>query len=386
MIPRLAVVASHPIQYQAPLFRRIAANGRIDIEVLFLHPHGLEPSFDPGLGRLVRFDVPLTEGYEHRFLRNWSPQPSISTFTGVIQPGLVTALDPARVDAVLVLGYAQFSDWIAFGVARARGIPYLLRGETPDPAPEVRTTGRWLVKRALLGPVVRGAAGCLAIGRRNAAFYLSLGASLDRVRLAPYSVDEEAFVAGGREGRAERGRRLTDLGLDPDRPVVLFAGKLLPRKRVLDVIAACDRLGDAVSLIVIGDGEQREEVDELARHRPNLRVLGFVNQREIARWYGVADVFVLPSDRETWGLVVNEAMHAGAVPVVSDAVGCGPDLASDGAGRVYPVGDVSGLTAALDELLDPVVRAHAREEAARRIARYGIAETAAQIEETVLAL
>jgi glycosyltransferase involved in cell wall biosynthesis len=116
-----------------------------------------------------------------------------------------------------------------------------------------------------------------------------------------------------------------------------------------------------------------------------MRTLGFVNQREIAEWYGAADLFVLPSDREPWGLAVNEAMAAGAVPIVSDTVGCAPDLVAGEVGWVYPTGDIGALARAFAKGCQPGALTQRRPAAQRRSADYGIAVTAGGIEKAVAA-
>lgn len=382
--PSLAILASHPIQYQAPLFRALTCSGRVDVDVLFLSDFGVEPTFDPGFGRMIRFDVPLREGFAHRFLPKLGPADKIHPPFGLVNPSLVRHLRSGRYDAVVVQGYAQVSDWIAFASAATTDLRLLIRSETPEPSAAETASWRWRVKRRMLAPVISRADACLAIGQRNAGFYRRMGARPDQVVWAPYSVDNTHFSKGGAEGRRGRPTRLKELGLNPGLPVVLFAAKLIPRKRVLDLIAAMDRLDGAASLVVIGDGEQREAVGELAVQRPWMRALGFVNQGELPAWYGSSDIVVLPSDHETWGIMINEAMAAGAVPVVSDAVGCAPDLVSDGAGRVFPVGDIEALALAIEDLLEPVTLNTARAESLDRISRYGLDTTAAGIETAVL--
>jgi glycosyltransferase involved in cell wall biosynthesis len=85
----------------------------------------------------------------------------------------------------------------------------------------------------------------------------------------------------------------------------------------------------------------------------SIRFIGFRNQSELPGLYDLCDVFVLPSEREPWGLVVNEAMNAGKPVVVSDRVGAGPDLVEEGVnGFVYPAGDVAALADRLRRLID----------------------------------
>jgi glycosyltransferase involved in cell wall biosynthesis len=141
-----------------------------------------------------------------------------------------------------------------------------------------------------------------------------------------------------------------------------------------------DELGGLASLIVIGDGEERRLVADRECDRPWMRALGFINQQELATWYGAADIVVLPSDYETWGLTVNEAMAAGAVPIVSDAVGCGPDLVEGGPGAIFRVGDIGDLASCLHRLLDRENRRTARRASLRRIHEYGLDATVHGIE------
>ena len=140
------------------------------------------------------------------------------------------------------------------------------------------------------------------------------------------------------------------------------------------------------NLVIIGDGALYNDIADLASTRPWMRVLGFVNQTAIAEWYGAADVFVLPSDREPWGLAVNEAMAAGTVPIVSDAVGCSIDLVSPDVGWVYPAADIRALAAALTQACVPGALAARRSAAQRRSREYGIAATARGIETAVNAV
>jgi glycosyltransferase involved in cell wall biosynthesis len=382
---RLGIVVTHPIQYQVPLFRHLAARSSVEPLVFFLSEHGLAESFDPGFGRAVKYDVPLLGGYEHRMVRNRSPRPTVGTSWGVVNPSLPALIRRSHVDALLVHGYNHISHWLAYATAARAGIPYLLRGDSrPDQG--AMHGGKMMAKRALIQPLVRKAGACLAVGEENHKFYSSYGAPADRIFFAPYSIDTDRFSMAGAVGRARRTSTLESLGLRPERPLVLFAAKLQPRKRPVDLVMAMDRLEDPANLVVIGDGPLRPDLEKLTCRRPWMRMLGFVNQREIAEWYGAADLFVLPSDREPWGLAVNEAMAAGAVPLVSDNVGCAPDLVTRDVGWVYATGDIGALARAIEEGSRPGVLTERRAAARRRSAEYGIAATACGIETAVAAV
>jgi glycosyltransferase involved in cell wall biosynthesis len=380
--PVLGIVVSHPIQYQAPLFRELAARGAVQPHVLYLSDHGMSPSIDPGFGRVIRFDVDLTGGFSHQFLANRAPRRSVSKPTGLFNPALIRELNRERFDAVLVFGHAHLSAWLAYALLRARRIPYLVRGESQPPSSERGARSR--LKRTVLRPVIGAAAACAAIGSLNRTFYVHYGAAPERVVLAPYSVDNDWFRVRSEASRASRAEQLTALGLDPRLPTVLFAAKLAPGKRPLDLLDAHGRMSERSNLLVVGDGELAAAVRAATSGRAHTKVLGFQNQSEIAAVYGVSDIYVLPSSLEQWGLAVNEAMAAGVVPVVSDAVGCAPDLVTSETGRTYPVGDVGALASALDELVGNASLRTALVEAGRsQIGLYSLQRTADGIEQCV---
>ncbi|HSH62277.1 MAG TPA: glycosyltransferase family 4 protein [Acidimicrobiales bacterium] len=240
-----------------------------------------------------------------------------------------------------------------------------------------------MAKHAVVDPLVQHAGACLAIGRRNAEFYRFHGAAEQRIVEAPYCVDNDYFARFSL-GMAVRDGLLRSVGLDPGKPTILFAAKLIPRKRPLDVVEAHRLMERRANLVVVGDGALRGVLSQSVGDHPSERLLGFKNQSELGRWYAAADIFVLPSEFERWGLAVNEAMAAGAVPVVSDVVGCAPDLVEPGGGRTFPVGDVSRLAQVLDELTaDEALLARLRTRGRELIEQHSINSSAAGFERGV---
>lgn len=216
--------------------------------------------------------------------------------------------------------------------------------------------------RALRGPVMSGFYrlfdAYLAIGSRNAEFYRRHGVQDDEIFLVPYAVDNRRFRKGACTAKDQPEEVRRALGLPPPEvPVVLFLSKLSPRKRPMDVLRAFnyvrDRQEARLALAVVGEGPERARIEEFIDQLdvPDVYLLGFRNQSELPEIYGACDVFVLPSENEPWGLVVNEAMAAGLPVVVSDGVGAARDLVKDGSnGFVYPVGDVAELAERLGRL------------------------------------
>ena len=254
--------------------------------------------------------------------------------------------------------------------------PYLLRG---DSLPRGKATGsRRLLRELVANTTVSGSAAGLAIGQLNQEFYLRH--KVRRIIYAPYSVDDQRFAQAPATGRSEL---LGKWRLSADRAVVIYCGKMCPRKRPLDLTAAIRLLPREVTTIFVGDGVLAGEIRSLLIRGEGV-VTGFINQTELPAYYHAADVIVLPSEWEPWGLVVNEAMAAGVLPVVSDRVGAGPDLVA-GVGEIYPCGDITGLADALNRALSRADDPNTRDRVRQHAAAYSLDRTADGFEEAAFA-
>jgi glycosyltransferase involved in cell wall biosynthesis len=383
---RLAHVVSHPIQYEAPLLRRLALEPGLAMKTFFLTDAGAQPFFDPGFGRVVDWDVPLLDGYDHQFVARDLPLP-----LGFNQPSGFSwrrAFAAGRFHAVWLNGYAHGPLLRAFAAAKRLRMQVLVRGESHDGLRPAEPAWR----RAALRAVFRGVDAFLAIGSANRDFYLARGARPERVHLAPYSVDNEFFRERIATASRRRADLLRDLQLSPSRPIVLFASKLQPRKRCADLLLAYERIREhsPAQIVIAGDGEERPRLVEYARSRKldEVRFVGFKNQSELPAFYDLCDIFVLPSEREPWGLVVNEAMNAGKPIVASDAIGAARDLVLDGrSGYVFPVGDIAALASHLQILIArPELRRRLGENARDLVAGWGLDATVAGIRSALHAL
>ncbi len=379
---RLAYLVTHPIQYQAPLLRRIAADPTIDLTVFFQSDLSVGSYHDEGFGRTITWDVPLLDGYRHEFLPALGRRDRVDR----LRPwshGIARRLWHGRFDALWVHGYARWFNWSALLAARAAGMAVLVRDEA-TPLSARRSPLKAMAKRRLVFDTLRAMdARFLAIGSSNRRYYLDNGIAPDRIFLMPYAVDNAYFAARAEAAAPQRERLRAGLGWQPGRPVILFASKFEPRKRAGDLLAAFELLIAAGGcyaspyLLFIGDGDDRPALEARARRwGGDVRFLGFQNQSELPAWFDLCDVFVLPSEAEPWGLIVNEVMSAGRAVVVSDQVGCAPDLVRHGeTGYVFPVGDIAALVAALAEVLSaPAATAALGRGAAARMAGWGFAE------------
>ncbi|TAJ85275.1 MAG: glycosyltransferase family 1 protein [Reyranella sp.] len=342
---RVGYLASHPIQYYTPLFRELAR--RCDLTVYFAHRQDAAGQGQAGYGVGFDWDVDLLSGYENRFLENVARVPSTQSFAGCNTPGIADLISQGRFDAFVVPGWSLRSYWQAVRACRRARVPVMVRGDSQLAGQRRGAVGR--VKGVVFPHMLKQFDACLYVGRRNREYLEHYGVPAGRMFFSPHCVDNDFFRRlsdGARTPRAADGRRR-----------VLFVGRLVDSKRPLDVAQAVSRLsadGQPVELVVAGAGELRGRMEEAARTGGvDARFLGFVNQSQLPSVYASSDVLVLPSTAvETWGLVVNEAMACGVPAVVSDAVGCGPDLIEPGiTGAVAPLDDVPALAAAISSVL-----------------------------------
>jgi glycosyltransferase involved in cell wall biosynthesis len=325
---------------------------KIDLRVCFYTDFGVDSHVDPGFGTRFCWDVPLLNGYKYHVLKNVSPVPGVGTLYGAINPGVVTTVNK-MVDAVWVHGWSALTSWMAFATALGLHVPIMLRGETNS----LMAPGgvRGACKKMALGTLFKYVAAFLAIGSSNAEFYRSYGVPKEKIFLTPYSVDNDLFNRQNTPVAHKQESRRTE-GIAGDLPCVLFVGKLVEYKRPQDLLAAFEIMSGHLpaSLVFVGDGPLRPTLELYVRERRlrHVHFLGFRNQRELAGCYSLADLFVLPSVAEQWGLVVNEAMCARLPVLVSTMVGAAADLVREGDnGATFVAGDVSALAASLTELL-----------------------------------
>lgn len=359
---RLAYLVSHPIQYQAPLLRRIAQEKDIELTVFFTSDFSVGRYKDIGFGVEVGWDVPLLDGYDAEFL----PSLRDKRRTGVatqINYGILSRLRGSRkklpYDVLWVHGYSTVNAWHGMIAGKMLGIPVLLRAETWMGS-RFRSKQRLAVKTLFFFALRGFVSATLSIGTRNSAYWSHyLGEQVPQFQM-PYAVDNAFFQRTTKEAGARRLELREELRINSSRPVILFASKLQERKCCADLIEAYKRLapGHGVDspayLVIAGDGEERNALERQAAESglSGIRFCGFRNQAELARYFDLASVFVLPSRHEPWGLVVNEAMNAGCAIVLSDEVGCQVDLVREGIeGCVFSAGDVTALTAALQRVL-----------------------------------
>lgn len=335
---RLAIIVSHPIQYYAPLYQRLARRPDVALKVFFTWHSGSCPMRDPGFNLEIEWDIPLTEGYESELVPNVSPAAGMHHFFGLINPSLIKRVLAWEPDIVHITGWAWCSHFLAMRDLAKLRVPTLFRGDSHLLDIQNRSGIRWTAKRILLKRVFSWPTAFLVVGSANKSYYTAFDVELDRLLPCTHSIDVNRFSDQSEMYEFEASEWRKALGVSPDQCVLLFAGKFEKKKCPLELMQAVRNLAKPnVVLVLVGDGELNGQVRNIAAAEPQMfRVLPFQNQQRMPVVYRLGDLFVLPSAHgETWGLATNEALASARPVLVSDRVGCAQEIWDDSCNRIF---------------------------------------------------
>ena len=356
---KISYLLSHPIQYFSPLFSEMAAANEIDLTVYYCCNPAKSVQFDKGFGQIISWDIPLLEGYKFCFLKNLSNGIlSKSGFWSLININIAQKLYADKNEVLIVHGWGYFTHVFAIIINKLLGKQVWLRGENPcnqeRKKPKwVRTIKKLIFKYGLFKLVDR----FLYIGTENKEFYRYYGVPVQKLIYAPYAVNNKFFSECINFFPGKNALR-KELNLPLDAIIILFSGKYIRKKNPMDLLKAYTQLDTPKrkAMIMMGDGALRQEMEQFINDNKLVDVVltGFINQTNIAKYYMISDIFVLPSGLgETWGLVLNEAMIFGLPAVVSSTVGSSADLIKHGEnGYVFKEGDIDELIKNLSMLIE----------------------------------
>ena len=346
---RLAFYMTHPTQYHTPWFRALAESGKVDMHVYY----GSVPNAEQqgaGFGVHFEWDVPLLAGYPNTVLANTGTG-SIIDFNGIDAPEIESAIANERFDAWVINGWRTRGEWRAIRACYSNMVPMFVRGDST--LLEQRTLVKRIAKSLLHSRWIPRFACYLTVGELNEQYYQFYGADPARFVPVRHFVDNELFARLAAESRRDSAALRQSWKIEDGALTLLFAGKFVDGKQPMDAIRAVEQAsasGANVHLVMVGDGPLRAECEAYAEARQlPVTFAGFLNQKAMPTAYGASDILVMPSRNETWGLVVNEAMASGIPAIVSDKVGCAPDLVVHGAGSVFPAMDVDALARVIME-------------------------------------
>ncbi|HEY4742772.1 MAG TPA: glycosyltransferase family 4 protein [Candidatus Acidoferrales bacterium] len=355
---RLLILATHPVQYVSPLIRLMARNAKLDVLVAYLSLRGARPYADRGFGIEISWDIPLLEGYPWIELGKKDQSGKKTRGWGLIRlyREIWNLVRNGKFDVLYVSGYNFPEAWAALLSAKCHGTAIIFHTDAHlMRTPNTHSPLRLLVKRLALQRVFALAAGVLVSSTGGFEYVKSLGVAEDRIFLAGSVVDNDWWTE--QSAQVDRGEVRRSWNIPADASVVLFCAKLQSLKRPGDLVEAFWRAKVANSYLVFaGDGHLRAALEQQVQDlgiAERVRFLGFVNQSGLPRVYVASDLLVLPSEYESFGVVMNEGMICGCAVIVSDRVGGKYDLVREGeTGYIFPCGEVDALADILRKLLD----------------------------------
>lgn len=349
---KLAIVTTHPIQYNAPWFKLIAQESGVEICVFYTweQSQNLE-KFDPGFGKTITWDIPLLEGYKYVFVKNVSKEPGSHHYRGIDTPTLNSEVENWGAEAVLIFGWAFKGHFSCLRYFKGK-IPVLFRGDSTL----LDETGgfKQILRRLFLKYVYRYIDYALYVGTNNKAYFKAHGLKEKQLVFVPHAIDNNRFLSIDSETNEKVAELKCQLNISDSDFVVLFAGKFNTKKNPYFLLKLAQVIDDAnVKFLLVGNGELEEELKNDANDE-RVVFLDFQNQKAMPVIYKIASLFVLPSKgpNETWGLAINEAIATGSYVITTTKVGCAVDMVVDGAnGIVIEPNDVEKAALYIKELL-----------------------------------
>lgn len=349
---RLAIITTHPIQYNAPLFQLQAQRKIIAIKVFYTWGDTvLKKKYDPGFQKNIEWDIPLLEGYDYSFVENRATDKGSHHFRGIDNPTLIKQIEAWQADALLVYGWSFKSHLKAMRYFKGR-LPVYFRGDST--LLNRNTKLRSIARKYFLKWVYRYVDKAFYVGTNNKAYFLEHGLKEEQLIFAPHAINNSRFndAEGKYQQQAEEWRK--QLGIGADEQVLLYAGKLEKVKDLHCLIDAMQLLtNEKLKLVIVGNGPLEAELKTKAHQNRKILFIGFQNQQMMPVLYRLGDIIILCSQSETWGLSINEAMASGRPVLVSDKCGCAVDLVKEDInGRIFPAGNAEALAHCLVQMND----------------------------------
>lgn len=338
---KVAFIISHPIQYYVPLLQGLARRGNIELKVFYTWGEDSISKFDPGFNRIVEWDIPLLEGYSYEFMENIAADPGTHHFKGIDNPSIINKIENYQPDKIVLFGWSFKSHLKVLKYFKGK-VPIYFRGDSHllNEQPFYKK----IIRNIFLRWVYSHVDFAIAVGKNNHDYYRWVGLKERQVLFAPHAIDEHRFLDFDEKQLIEKKMFLDRLQVPKNHIVFLYAGKFEYRKNLKTLIQAKLKLKELpCTLILVGNGPEEEELKSLSINDNNIHFVSFMNQSEIPIIYKSADVFILPSISETWGLAINEAMICGLAVIASDKVGAAKDLIQNN-GNIFEAQNVFQLS------------------------------------------
>lgn len=364
---KLAIISTHPIQYNAPWFAMLAQQPEMELKVFYTWSQRQTEFFDDNFGKEIKWDIPILEGYDYEFVENRAKKPGNKSFWGIQCPDLTNRINAFNPTHILVFGWNFQAHFAVMRHFKGK-IPVLFRGDstlldyeitslgdvfrqtsTKNPINRLKVYLHYKLRKIVLSFVYRYIDTGLYVGTHNKAYFIHHGLKEDQLCFVPHAIDNDRFTDSPEKGYEQQAEVWkSDLGITDEDFVFLFAGKLESKKAPLLLISAFIKACKAaphIKLVMVGSGPLEKEVKNKIVGNAQIIMLPFQNQSRMPLVYRLGNILCLPSQGpgETWGLAVNESLACGRPVIVSDKVGCSVDLAINESGYIFKSGSEQEL-------------------------------------------
>lgn len=332
---KLAIITSHPIQYNSPLFALLANESKVDVMVFYTWGEAsINEKFDPDFQQNFKWDIPLLTGYNYRFIKNTSPDPGSHHFKGIINPDLNQQVEKWGADVVWIWGWSFDSHLKAIRYFKNKKEVWF-RGDSTLLDESQHFNIKKILRRIFLKWVYSHIDKAFYVGTNNKEYFKKHGLNDSQLIYSPHAIDNCRFADPTGHYSIEAKKFRSKLNITDDQKVILFSGKLETKKNPFFMFQLLKQLplGKFV-LLIVGSGPLENELKEKAPR--NCIFLGFQNQSKMPIIYRMADLFVLPSigPGESWGLSINEALACGIKVIASNKCGGAVDMLTNTLGYI----------------------------------------------------
>jgi len=384
MKKKLAIISSHPIQYNATMFALLSKSDIIEPKIFYTWSQSKESLFDVDFGKTIEWDIPLLDGYEYEFVENIAADPGPHHGKGIDCPGLPAAIENWGADAILIFGWNYKAHNTAMKYFKGK-IPIYFRGDSTL----IDETGgiKQLLRRLYLKWIYRNTDYAFYVGKNNKEYFLAHGVAEDKLFFAPHAIDNNRFNDSTGEYQKEASKMRDELKIPKEDVVVLFVGKFESKKNPLILIEAAKKIDDSsLHFVFVGNGDWEDEMKNQSTGMSNIHYLAFQNQSRMPVIYYMADILALPSQGpgETWGLVVNEAMACGRAILVSTKAGCFSNLVKNGKnGYIFESGNVNECVESIKKMNNKKTCEEMGKQSQKMIQTWSFAEIVKSLEANI---
>lgn len=354
---RVAIVSPATHYYHTPLYKQLTSSANIDLTVYYCSDEAISGGdIKKTYGVVGRFsEDSMLEGYKYQFLKNYSPRPSYLRWPfGLINFGIWNEIKHGNYDAVILQAWTDVTWYVAFLACLKFKTPVMFMTDANIVLEPFRSKIKLLFKKGLLRFLFKRASGFLAAGIANEKFYKYYGADPGKIARFYFSWGYKEFYEHAKGIKSNREAIRKSLGISDIDFLILYVGRLSPEKNPKILLSAFHSLKlVGGKLFFVGDGSLRTEIEQQIQEEKitGVTITGFQNRNNVGNFYAAADVLVLPSSAETWGIVVNEAMCFGLPIIASDQVGAVPDMVKNGYnGFIFPAGNFKGIVSAISKI------------------------------------